>query len=148
MNPGDSGSGWYLLKQHLKAGRHYAVSILGPDVGPVKQIDLHNPTDDDWWVRRASSGGTLYKQCWRDICSLFSAEFRSFHKLILETYIGFRVEIFFHDRFWASSFQVRRDSPHQKIHSRGEQWEKRDAQRRLGGVQSELYSIPHLDHIV
>ncbi|KAF4705615.1 hypothetical protein FOZ63_027430 [Perkinsus olseni] len=43
-------SGWYLLKQHLKAGRHYAVSVLGPDVGPVKQIDLHNPTDDDWFA--------------------------------------------------------------------------------------------------
>jgi len=57
----DHCSGWINLKRGFVAGKSYEMSVVGPDVGHVRQIDLKNKSSQHWkpadvLVRRLAVG--------------------------------------------------------------------------------------------
>lgn len=44
----DNCSGWIPLKKGFAAGKSLELSIVGPDVGHVRQVDLKNENDQHW----------------------------------------------------------------------------------------------------
>ncbi|KAF4708373.1 hypothetical protein FOZ63_033127, partial [Perkinsus olseni] len=63
LKPFDSGTDGPVYIQLHGYDKHYDYhTFLGPDVGPVKQIDLHNPTDDDWQLYARFAGTVLVKR--------------------------------------------------------------------------------------